>query len=399
MLELAGDLRLLDEPADQLGVVAVPLQQDLDGQVAAEVGVAPLEHGAHPAPGDLAEELEPPGAVGGPGHLGRGGPDEGAGPAERRCRGAGRAGSGRPARSGSPGPPGPRRVPGAGRVRVGPAPPPLGPARPGRGGGVGGPGQSEKALGAEPLRRVRRTVPRRNAGRGRRSASAGLRSRHRSNRSDRMIVSPWRASRYRPPAGSGRRPRRRRADRARRAAPEATSTRLLGSGTAAASIRAGDHRISQGVRVDVIVHGRGERISVIGDMAGERRQHVHIGAPEGRRLLGDQAVEPRERLRRERAETDRRGSRRPRRTFPPGAGWRSAGASGPRSARSCSWPGSSRGVCWKRANCWAKGRFEKAGTNSPAAARSLLPRDERRRCSTVRPAACSVAMSRGTVAF
>ena len=57
MLELAADLRLLDEPADHLGVVAVLLQEDLDGQVAAEVGVAALEDDAHAAAGDLAEEL------------------------------------------------------------------------------------------------------------------------------------------------------------------------------------------------------------------------------------------------------------------------------------------------------------------------------------------------------
>ena len=58
VLELAGDLRLLDEAADQLGLVAVLLQEDLDGQVAAQVGVAALEHGPHAAPGDLAQDLE-----------------------------------------------------------------------------------------------------------------------------------------------------------------------------------------------------------------------------------------------------------------------------------------------------------------------------------------------------
>ena len=42
VLELAADLRLLDEPAEDLGVVAVLLQEDLDGQVAAQVGVAAL---------------------------------------------------------------------------------------------------------------------------------------------------------------------------------------------------------------------------------------------------------------------------------------------------------------------------------------------------------------------
>ena len=54
MLELAADLRLLDEPADHVGVVAEVLAEHLQGDVAAEVGVAPLEDGAHAAPGDLA---------------------------------------------------------------------------------------------------------------------------------------------------------------------------------------------------------------------------------------------------------------------------------------------------------------------------------------------------------
>ena len=54
VLQLAADLRLLDEPADQVGVVAEVLAEDLDGHVAAEVGVAALEHGAHAAAGDLA---------------------------------------------------------------------------------------------------------------------------------------------------------------------------------------------------------------------------------------------------------------------------------------------------------------------------------------------------------
>ena len=42
MLELAADLRFLDEAADDLGIVVVFLEQDLDGQVAAQVGVAAL---------------------------------------------------------------------------------------------------------------------------------------------------------------------------------------------------------------------------------------------------------------------------------------------------------------------------------------------------------------------
>ena len=55
MLELAGDLCLLDKSQDQLGVVAVGVEQDLDGQVAAQVGIASLEDGPHSAAGDLAE--------------------------------------------------------------------------------------------------------------------------------------------------------------------------------------------------------------------------------------------------------------------------------------------------------------------------------------------------------
>ena len=57
MLQLAADLRLLDEALDQVGPVAVAVEEDLDGQVAAELGVAALEDGAHAAAGDLAEEL------------------------------------------------------------------------------------------------------------------------------------------------------------------------------------------------------------------------------------------------------------------------------------------------------------------------------------------------------
>ena len=57
VLELAADLGLLDEPADHLGVVAVLLQDDLDGQVAAEVDVPALEDRPHAAAGDLADQL------------------------------------------------------------------------------------------------------------------------------------------------------------------------------------------------------------------------------------------------------------------------------------------------------------------------------------------------------
>ena len=54
VLELAADLRLLDEAADHLGTAAEVVAEDLDGNVAADVGVAALEHLAHAAAGDLA---------------------------------------------------------------------------------------------------------------------------------------------------------------------------------------------------------------------------------------------------------------------------------------------------------------------------------------------------------
>ena len=76
VLELAADLRLLDEPADHLGVVAVLLPDHLDGEVPAEVEVAPLEDRAHPAPGELADELVARRLARDVGHLGRSGPDQ-----------------------------------------------------------------------------------------------------------------------------------------------------------------------------------------------------------------------------------------------------------------------------------------------------------------------------------
>ena len=83
VLQLAGDLGLLDEPADQVGVVAMLLEQDLDGQVTAEVAVAPLEDDAHAATGELAEQLEPSEPVGWVGHLGGRGSDHRLGAGER----------------------------------------------------------------------------------------------------------------------------------------------------------------------------------------------------------------------------------------------------------------------------------------------------------------------------
>src|SRR5262249_36217208 len=57
VLELAADLGLLDEPADQRGLVPMRLEEHLDRQLAAQVAVAASEDGPHPAPPDLAEEL------------------------------------------------------------------------------------------------------------------------------------------------------------------------------------------------------------------------------------------------------------------------------------------------------------------------------------------------------
>jgi hypothetical protein len=73
VLELDCDLRLLDEPADHGRGVAVPIQQDLDGQVAPQVDVAALQDHPHPPAGDLPEQLEPPGRGGTRRHLGRAG--------------------------------------------------------------------------------------------------------------------------------------------------------------------------------------------------------------------------------------------------------------------------------------------------------------------------------------
>ena len=67
MLELAADLRLLDEPADRLGRVPVPLQEHLHRQVAAQLAVATDQDGAHATAGDLAEQVQPAGGRRNPG--------------------------------------------------------------------------------------------------------------------------------------------------------------------------------------------------------------------------------------------------------------------------------------------------------------------------------------------
>ena len=98
VLQLAADLRLLDEPADHVGVVAEVLAEHLDGDVAAEVGVAALEHRAHAAAGDLAVDPVAGRAVARP----RDRAGRAAARARRRCRGAGRAGRRRASRRSSP---------------------------------------------------------------------------------------------------------------------------------------------------------------------------------------------------------------------------------------------------------------------------------------------------------
>ena len=57
MLELPADLRLLNEPPDQLWIVAVFVAHHLDGQVAAKVEVAALEDRSHAPASQLTHEL------------------------------------------------------------------------------------------------------------------------------------------------------------------------------------------------------------------------------------------------------------------------------------------------------------------------------------------------------
>ena len=92
MLELAADLRLLDEPPDHLGMVTMLLQEDFHGQVAAEVHVATLQDRPDPPSGDLAEELVPAGASVGSGissEPGRTGLGSSTAPSRSRMRGTG----------------------------------------------------------------------------------------------------------------------------------------------------------------------------------------------------------------------------------------------------------------------------------------------------------------------
>ena len=57
MLELPTDLRLLDEALEHLGRLLMALEQELHGQVAAEVRVPGVQNDTHAPVGDLAEQL------------------------------------------------------------------------------------------------------------------------------------------------------------------------------------------------------------------------------------------------------------------------------------------------------------------------------------------------------
>ena len=57
VLELAADLRLLDEPLHHGRVAGMAPVQHLDGHLAAELSIAALQHHAHAPAGDLAVDL------------------------------------------------------------------------------------------------------------------------------------------------------------------------------------------------------------------------------------------------------------------------------------------------------------------------------------------------------
>ena len=63
VLELAADLGLLEEASAKGGVVLVMLEEDLDGQLPAEVLVSASQHGPHAAAGNLAEHTQTRSAV------------------------------------------------------------------------------------------------------------------------------------------------------------------------------------------------------------------------------------------------------------------------------------------------------------------------------------------------
>ena len=76
MLQLAGDLCLLDEVLHEFRPAGVVAEQHLDRHVAAQVGVAAFQDRPHAAAGDLAVQLQPAGGLRGRRHLGRAGPND-----------------------------------------------------------------------------------------------------------------------------------------------------------------------------------------------------------------------------------------------------------------------------------------------------------------------------------
>src|SRR5262249_47490636 len=60
MLELAADLGLLDKTLDSRWLPRMLRMEDLDGHVAADIGIAPLEDDAHPTASDFAFYLIAP---------------------------------------------------------------------------------------------------------------------------------------------------------------------------------------------------------------------------------------------------------------------------------------------------------------------------------------------------
>jgi hypothetical protein len=117
VLQLAANLRFLDEAADDFGPVLVFVLEHLDSQVAAEVRVAPPQHRPHAAAADLAQELVAPGRPR-RGSLRFRGAGRGPGAAQAHAGDLVRSGGGgEGARGGRAGTPALRRIDGAVRPR------------------------------------------------------------------------------------------------------------------------------------------------------------------------------------------------------------------------------------------------------------------------------------------
>jgi hypothetical protein len=57
MLQLAADLRFLDEPLDDLRFVLVRIEQHFDRQITAQIGIAAFQDRPHPAACNFALQL------------------------------------------------------------------------------------------------------------------------------------------------------------------------------------------------------------------------------------------------------------------------------------------------------------------------------------------------------